>query len=387
MDFVSVKDFPEGKTYVLLSKNYRKNLISHSMNQLNCKNYFELSIWINKKLKTKFNGGDVKYWIAGERLDERTKKIHPKFMPLSLVLELIGLNNEKIENLHSNIISYRSGGSGLVITAPILPIKITPELDSIVIHLFGDGAAGDFTPSYTQKNKAQVDNFVKKLENCFGKFEKSVYLTQGKYQLRFPKAITDILSKYYSIESYRSHDSDIPARILNSADKKRKLACIVAFIVDEGNVRDVISVYSVNKKLINGIRELVTGCSYNCSKIQFNKKASSYLFTLGTQDIERFYRDVQGLSKEFSTCNLSFKEDEVKFIIERRTKKNPKNRKITEKLILDLLKDNNLSARQISKKISYAYCTVIHTLEKLLEEKIVRRTKTNNKTYIWGCFE
>ncbi len=386
MKFISLKDFPREKIYVLLKKDYRKNLINSSMNKLNCKNYFDLSIWINKKLKTKFNGGDIKYWIAGKRLDERTKKIHPKFMPLSLVLDLTKLNNAKIGTLNKNVISYRSGGKGLIINKPILPIKVTPELDSIIIHLFGDGAAGDFTPSYTQKNKEAFDNFINKLENCFGKFEKSIYFIRGRYQVKFPKAITGILSKYYSIISYRSHESEIPNKMLGRKDKKFKLACIISFIVDEGNIRDVISFYSVNKKLIEGIRQLVIDCCYNCSETQFNKKANSYLFTLSTRDIKKFYKDVQELSKEFSTCTLSFKEDKVKFIIERRTKKNPKNRMITEKSILSPLKDNKLSAQQISKKTNYAYCTVIHTLERLLKENIVKRTKTNNKTYIWELF-
>jgi DNA-binding MarR family transcriptional regulator len=382
MKFINIKDFPYNRIYVLLNKESRKKLINNSMNKLNCKNYFELSIWINKKLKTKFNGGDVTYWIAGERLDKRTGKIHPKFMPLSLLFELVKLNKININKLQKDVISYRSGGKGLIINKPILPIKVTPELDSILIHLFGDGAAGDFTPSYTQKNRDSFDNFINKLENCFGKFEKSIYFTQGKHQIKFPKAITDILTKYYSIISYRSYKSEIPKKILERKDKRFKLACIISFIVDEGNIRDVISLYSVNKVLIGGVRQLVLDCSYNCSDIQFNEKANSYLFTLSTKDIEEFYKDNQKLSKEFFTCNLSFKEENIRFIIKRRDKKNPKDSKITEELILDLLKNNKLSAQQISKEMNYAYCTIVHHLSKLEKNKIIKRTKISNKTYI-----
>jgi len=43
--------------------------------------------------------------------------------------------------------------------------------------MFGDGAAGDFTPSYTQKNNESFENFIKKLKNCFGEFQKSIYLS------------------------------------------------------------------------------------------------------------------------------------------------------------------------------------------------------------------
>jgi len=384
MKLINITDFPKDKIYILLNKNHRDSLIKKSMKLLNCKNYFELSLWINKKLKTQFNGGDIKYWVEGKRLDQRTGKIHPKFMPLSLLLELAKLNKEGIEKLEKNIIAYRSGGKGLLINKPIFPIKVTPELDSIVIHLFGDGAAGEFTPSYTQKNKDSLNNFIRKLENCFGEFEKSLYFTQGKHQIKFPKAITDILSKYYSIKSYRSHESKIPDKILKRKDKKYKLACIISFIVDEGNIRDVVSVYSVNKELIEGIKQLSLDCNYNSSDLQFNKRANSYLFTLKNKDIERFNQDVQELSKEFPTCNLSFKEEQIKFMLHRQKIKKPRDRAITEKAILDLLSDSNkLTAQQISKLTNYAYCTIIHTLERLLKENKIKRTKIENKTYIW----
>ncbi|MBU2522808.1 MAG: hypothetical protein KKE23_00775 [Nanoarchaeota archaeon] len=57
MDFISIKDFPEDSIYVLLNKDSRTDLINDSINKLNCKNYFGLSIWINKKLKTKLSFG------------------------------------------------------------------------------------------------------------------------------------------------------------------------------------------------------------------------------------------------------------------------------------------------------------------------------------------
>jgi len=210
-----------------------------------------------------------------------------------------------------------------------------------------------------------------------------VYFTQGKNQIKFPKAITDVLSEYYSIASYKSHESKIPQKILKRKDRKFKLSCVIAFIVDEGNVRDVVSVYSVNKELLIGVRQLVLDCGYRCSKIQFNKTANNHLFTLSTKDLKEFYRDVTKLSNEFPTCNLSFKEDSVKFILDRRKMKNPRDRKITEKRILDLLEHNKLSAQEISRLTNYAYCTIIHCLGRLLKESRVRRVKATNKTYIW----
>ena len=385
MKFISVSDFPPSKIYILLDKNYRKFLIEKSMIKLNCKNYFELSLKINEMLKSKFNGGDINYWLQGERLDKRTGKIHPKFMPLTLVLKLIKLNKEKIESLNKNTISYRSGGRGLVVSKLVLPIKVTPELDSIVIHLFGDGSAGEFTPSYTQKNKEGVDNFIKKLENCFGFFEKSVYFTQGKYQVKFPKAITDILSYYYQIKSYKSYESEIPVIILKRKDNLYKIACIAAFLVDEAQVRDVVLFYSANKILIRGIKRLVKDCNYKSSEVKFNKKAREYYFCLSNKNIEKFYKDLKNLSTRFNTCNLSFKDKDVEFIIKRRKIINPKDSKVTNEIITKLLeKEGTLTAQNISKLSNYAHCTVIHHLKDLYDKKTVKREKITNGSYLWS---
>ncbi len=383
MEAISISKFPKNKIYILLNQKYRGALLKESMQKLGSKNYFELSRWINKNFKTKFNGGDIKYWIEGKKLDKRTGKTHPKFMPLWLMLKLAELNKEKIVDLQKYIIAYRSGGKGLIITNPIIPIKVTPELESIVIHMFGDGAAGDFTPSYTQKNKRSFNNFIKKLKNCFGEFNKSIYFTQGKHQIKFPKAITDVISEYYSIKSYRSYDLKIPGKILKRS-KQYKLACIISFIVDEGYVRDVIIFYSSNQLFLSQIRHLVLDCGYSCSEITFNKTSGSYIFALKNKDIIGFYNDVERLSKKFPTCNLSFKREDIEFIVRRTTKKNPRKNRCIDSIILNLLRKRDLTTKQISKDTGYAHCTILHHLEKLYILHKVKRKRLKTGAYIWN---
>ncbi len=384
---INLSDFPFYKIYVLIEKKFRILLINNAVKKLNCKNYFDLSLIINKKFKKKFNGGDLKYWVEGEKLDKRTGVTHKKFMPLWLLSFLVGIIDKDINDFQDKIISYRCGGKGLIINEPKLPINVNPELDSIVTHLFADGAAGDYTPSYTQKNKHSFENFIKKLENCFGKFDKSIYFTQGKNQIKFPKAITDILSKYYKISSYSTYEAEIPKEILEAEDLKRKLACIVSFIVDEGYVRDVVVLYSANKKLLFGIRQLVLDCGYICSNLQYNQRARSYLFTLSNKTLGRFYYDVLQLSKKFLTCNLSFKDNSVKFILQVIKNENPRDSKITCSLITSTLKEKELTAKEISRLTSYAYCTILHRLQDMLSKGIVERKRASNKTYLWSLTE
>lgn len=383
-DVISIADFPSDKIYVLLDKSYRENLLMKVMHKLECSNFFELSLIINKKLKIKCNGGDIRYWLDGQRLDKRTGIVHPKFMPLFLVLFLIKMAKEKVDKLDKHIVAYRSGGKGTVVTKPILPIIVTPELDSIVIHLFADGTAGDFTPSYAQKNKHQLDNFIKKLENCFGNFKFSIYNNQIRFQVRFPKAITDIISHHYQIKSYMSYDSKIPSAILNRAERNYKLACAVSFIVDEGNIRDAISLYSVNERLLTGIRKLILDCGYGCSRLQFNRKSGSFLFTISTKDVERLYHDIEQLSNVFPTCNLSFKREAMLFLVNRKKIRNPRDKTITRKVILSILGEKPSSAQNISRLSNYAYCTIIHNLEKLYQDGLVKKELFESKTLLWS---
>jgi len=384
---IHISDFPEDKIYILLNEKYRKNLIEKARHKLECKNYFELSLIINRKFKTRFNGGDIKYWLEGKKIDIRTGIKHPKFMPLWLVLFLVNLVKDDLAILDKKVVAYRSGGRGFIVNLPILPIIVTPEFESIVIHLFGDGYAGDFTPSYFQKNKIAVDNFIKKLKNCFGNFERSVYLINDMCYVRFPKAMTDVLSNFYNIHSYMSYKSKVPIKIINRKDNNFKLACLVAYIVDEGNIRDVISLYSVNLNLISGMRKLALDCGYKCSKLQFNKKANSYIFTISIKNIEKIYYDICNLSKLFPTCNLSFKEKSIKFILNRRTINNPRDRKITQEVVIRALKERSSSAQQISRLSNYAYCTIIHTLKDLYNEGKVKRTKSKSKTFFWNLID
>ncbi|MBS3092439.1 hypothetical protein J4466_03400 [Candidatus Pacearchaeota archaeon] len=67
MSQIKISDFPKDKLYILVNKEFRVNLFKESLKRLKLRNYFELSIYLNKKLKSKFNGGDIKYWIEGER--------------------------------------------------------------------------------------------------------------------------------------------------------------------------------------------------------------------------------------------------------------------------------------------------------------------------------
>lgn len=119
----------------------REKLIESSKNVLNISNNWDLADWINKQspkygLNTKFNGGDINNFKTGKKLDIRTNIIHHRTMPVWVILELSKLSGISISEIHKNILAYRSEGSGNLILIPKLPIKVTPEFESIIFHLF-----------------------------------------------------------------------------------------------------------------------------------------------------------------------------------------------------------------------------------------------------------
>ena len=50
--------------------------------------------------------------------------------------------------------------------------------------------------------------------------------------------------------------------------KKYLLAGLLAFIVDEGNVAEVIEIYSKNYELLKDIQNISIKCDYNCKLIR-----------------------------------------------------------------------------------------------------------------------
>jgi len=370
---INITDFPSRKIYVLLNKKLRTKLIYLSKIKLKTNKNYDLASYINKQsskygLNSKLNGGDIFFFQLGKRRDNRTNKIHLKSIPLWIIFELINLSKVPLNEVHNNILAYRSGGRGNLIFQPKLPILVTPEFESIIFHIFGDGHAGEFTPSYYQKNKLNLKQFVTKLKNCFGEFKP--YYNHKKFQVRFPKAITDIFKYYYKIQSYHSNKIRIPSKIYHT-NKLSKLACIMAFILDEGHIRDLINISSKNKIFLLDLKKLIEKCGYNSQKIKPHLSSNTFYLNISNKSIELIYKDYINLIKLFPTCSLSSKHEDFVYIIKRR--KNKAKSRYIDKVILDLLKCNRLTPKQVSQKTGYANSTILRHLYNLYKKDVIKR--------------
>ena len=298
-----------------------------------------------------------------------------------VILELAKMGGYSIKHLQNNIKSYRSGGSGNIISRPILPIKITPELESIIIHLFCDGQAGDHTPSYYQKNEIGRSIFIQKLKNCFGDFKETV--NPKKLQIRFPKAITDVLTHYYRIESYLSKKAKIPSKILSNSNKSHLLACLTAFIVDEGYIRDIISGCSVNKVFISQMRGVAINCGYLCNPLRFETQAGAYVFSVSNKSLMMLRDDIFNLSKKYPTCDFQFKQDRFSHLCKQSSMKPERNYELVDSNIIKILKRRPRTTSQIATATFYSHGMINQHLRVLHKKEMVSKN-ISGRIFNWS---
>lgn len=380
---IHLKDFPAVKTYLLINKNLRKSILEEAIINQKCENYNQLAKIINKKSlayyrnSSGFSAGDISLWLSGSRQDSRTGKIHPKCMPLWVLLELVKLSNCNIHDVERNVLLYRSGGKGKPIYSPKLPLLVTPEFESVVIHFFSDGYAGTgITPSYCQYNKEAREMFIQKLKNCFGSFDE-VFYEKDKI-VRFPMIITDIMTKYYNIQSYHSFKASIPPIMFNRS-KLHRLALVVAFIQDEGNIRELILFTSVNLTFLSQIKILTESCGYSCNKIKFDKAGRVYRFTMSNKDIVKFAKDLSILTKLFPTCDLFWKNKYLSGILNRKSWRNYIN---LESRIIATLQNKKLSIKDIALEVGCSYTMVRKRIKQLYLNRGVGKEKVG-LSWIW----
>lgn len=158
------------------------------------------------------------------------------YIPVKIIKRIpkilsIPVDCEFMLKLEKNVVAYRAR-AGWAVTNPILPIRETPELYSIVAHVICDGTAGKRkTPCYYNTCKELREKFKKCLQ-VFGNVETNEYEVQNNvYAIMFPKAITDILSHAFQVQFVRTHN--LPKSFFTTS-KECQYAAIRAMFDDEG---------------------------------------------------------------------------------------------------------------------------------------------------------
>lgn len=315
---IHIWEFPLTRTFIGLNEEFRKKFFEKLKHKIGSRE--RILDYINEcskkyQLNRKYNSGHLSYWKIGKKKDKG--KIKTINIPLWTLIEFSKvlsnenkLNNEFMKELEKNIIFYTGIGKSHKISNPKLPLKLTPEMISIIFHFLGDGHIGKKgeVSSYRQMNQIGLTNFLKKLNNVFGEFNYPIKeFNNGR--LNVPKIITEFYNYYFKLPSTNTFDSFIPENIKNF-NKEFLMAGLSSFIIDEGNVGEVITIYSKNKTLLEGIREIAIKCKYLCHPIREKYaygKFDVYRFSISSKSYKKFYSDLAELSKTFPKCDLGHK--------------------------------------------------------------------------------
>lgn len=253
-------------------------------------------------------------------------------MPVNVLKNILNFLEENLfcysfslEEIEEQIISYRVAHGKEIFPEYLnerkLPIKITPEFDSILFHLFGDGYVNKIgSGEYTQLNEISKNNFLVKLYTTFGYFHLSNNgFNQGRVFI--PRTIIEIIKNYYNLDTkdFLGWNSKLP-EIIFSRPNSFKLAGAVSFIVDEAHVaKSNIILHSSNVLLLSQIRILLIENGINCSTIKIKKgngsTKESYRFSILKESIYDLVMKVNELKTIYPTCNLSQKEKKIMKIL------------------------------------------------------------------------
>lgn len=312
--------FPPTLTFVKLNEEFRIKFFKKLKEMIGSREgvlkYFNKSC---KKygINRAYNSGHLSYWKIGKKLDRgKIKNIN---VPLWLLIEsakIVSKNNYKkvLTDIEKNIEYYTGTGKSHPISLPKLPLYLTPEMVSVIFHFMGDGHIGRKTvaSSYRQMNRLGLDNFLKKLQNIFGDFDyPKKEFEDGR--LNIPKIMTEFYIYYFNLPNTDTFKAYVPDNI-KKMNKDFLLAGLISFIVDEGHIGEVITIYGKNKRLMSDIREIALKCGYLCHPLREKYaygKFDVYRFSISIKSYKKFYEDIIKLSNSFPTCTLAQKMDRL----------------------------------------------------------------------------
>ena len=319
---IHIWELPPTSTFIKLNKKCRRNFFNSLIKKVGSQE--KLMSVINKsslkyKIKRNHSSGNLYSWIQGSKLDRgKVKNIN---IPLWVLIEFSKfLSNSKkksnkiMKKIEKNIIYYTSWGKSNPITNTKLPLHLTPEMVSIIFNFVGDGHIGrkQVSCSYRQMSKEGLNNFLSRLKNIFGDFKYS----KGEFndgRLNIPRVIGDFYQYYFNLEKTNTFDARIPEKV-KKLKREFLVAGLLSFIVDEGHVGEVITIYSKNKKLLEDIREIGDKVGYLCYPIRekyARGRFDVFRFSISIKSYKKIYLDIQNLSKSFPYCNLAHKNKKL----------------------------------------------------------------------------
>lgn len=389
---VHIWQLPLNKIYVKLLDETRKELINEAIEiakrMIECKvrrNAEKLVTLLNYKAseynsKKIISSRIIFHWRLGEC-----------FIPLWAIIEMSKILNKpslSLESIEKNI-TYYKGKSGSYIIKANFPLKINPEMVALYFHLFGDGCFSESksTARYCQLDVHNRENFIQKLKIAFGDFN-SNNIKGVKYSFGFPSIFAFMLKHIFGANTFLSAEGRIP-------DKIKELPCLlkfsgtIAFLIDEGHISDNINFSSSNKLFLKDFQELMFSIGYE-------SEISDNILRIKSKNVSQFYKDYLQVIHMSPCCNLAYKEDYLKILVNinrslngsyafsKEVITNFKN-KIVEILSNKSLKTNEMR-RALFKNynVSLSYTATFKLLKEMEQERIIRKYRIKDNVYVWS---
>ncbi len=376
-----INEFPQDKVFVYLEEDFHKRVFSKL-------GLFRFKKFNQEYFENKLNYSTFENWNKRMvNLKIRTKKC---FIPLWFIVRLSELFPEfSIVEFEKSIVAIKGPSASSVINNPNLPLKEDYRLLKILAHLLGDGHVGGGFGSGLPKgwSHSEYRNFTPELLDSFERDlsvfgEVPVTKNYSHGSLIIPNLIGYTLEHIYQIK-FDTFNSRIPNCLYN-LPKEIIASFFRAFGDDEGHVYDSsIDYYSSNKELIEGILVLINKNfpEIKTSGIKANAKAgknTKYSLTIFSESQE-LYLKLIGFDHEQKGYDLAFN-------LQR--KRNRMSNKSYEKgeaemKILNVLKEENATAKQISRKIMMGHAYVLHYLKRLHKQGKVGVARKEHWANVW----
>ena len=295
------------------------------------------------------------------------------YTSVRIVKKLIHLFPNIKNRIEKNIIAYRSL-SGNSVYNPILPIRESSEIYSIVAHMICDGSAGKRkTPAYyntSDKLREELKSYLQ----IFGEVKTNEYLVQSNvYAVLFPKAITDILSHIFQTTFVRTKKLPI---VVFEASKESRCAFIRGMFDDEGSISKGGQLTFVQKEIqiVKDLKKLLNGLDIKTGKIHIDKKNCSVITVLS--ESRELFSDLISFTHPEKSVRLkeSVKADKIR----------KSHKQLIDKVDELFLTENGLTRYQISKKLNANINSITQILYILRKEgKLKSRFSGKNKPYLW----
>lgn len=270
---INIKDFPD-EVYIKLKENYKREV-------LQCLSKIKLDI-LSKELS--ISKTTVIQW------EKRSE-----FFPLGkfrIILRILG--KEDYKELEQNTLSYGTKKSKLYIKRPLLPIKDSPELREIVLHIMCDGCYSKENgyAAYYNVPIETKEEFVKELKTCFGEIDYKIY----EDHVHFPTVVALILKEYFNVD-FNSKRCRVPKEFFEG-ERKKLVAILRAAIIDEGTIDGSnVRIDSCNKEFLEDLKRICKNLNYECGKT-WESKGPIFRFNILSKSLKQLKEDLRNLPIE-----------------------------------------------------------------------------------------